>query len=279
MRASGALADLGAVWLNYPCVAPLFEKIPVTDMSRLEKYLTEDIAAFEGALFPDTWVVLDKLNELQNDEGIDAPVAEIGVHHGKFIIALMLMKQSPRKSLAIDVFGQQEFNIDRSGHGDYEQFFDNIEKFVGSRDAVDAITADSLSLGLTDVADIIKKYGRFSFFSVDGCHTAEHTAHDLSLAVELTCHGGIIMIDDYHNSGFPGVQEGVCKYFFTNTHRFAPLLFMRGKLFLTSLGHHKKYLHEIKQHLREHYASGKIKRVPRFGYDTVTVIPPRPARS
>jgi hypothetical protein len=55
--------------------------------------------------------------------------------------------------------------------------------------------------------------GSYRLISIDGGHTAETTAHDLAIAVEALAPGGVIILDDYFNEMWPGVSDGVHRYF------------------------------------------------------------------
>jgi hypothetical protein len=57
--------------------------------------------------------------------------------------------------------------------------------------------------------------GGFSFFSGDGCHLVEHTMNDIRIAMQLTVPEGIVFVDDYTNSDWPGVHEGVARPYIT----------------------------------------------------------------
>ena len=55
--------------------------------------------------------------------------------------------------------------------------------------------------------------GPLRFVSVDGGHTAEITAHDLATAEASIAEGGIVVVDDVFNEPWPGVGDGVRRYF------------------------------------------------------------------
>jgi Methyltransferase domain len=55
--------------------------------------------------------------------------------------------------------------------------------------------------------------GAYRLISIDGGHSAKTTAHDLAIAVEALAPGGVIILDDYFNEMWPGVSEGVHRYF------------------------------------------------------------------
>lgn len=239
----------------------------------LKKFLYEDVLDFQGGLPPILWQAIEPLAQMQKANQIDLPVCEIGVHHGKFLIALILTKGGGRGHLGIDVFDLQMFNMDRSGFGDHEIFMRNIEQFCGSRDMVSTIKEDSLNIGLPEIVEIHRTHGKFSMFSIDGCHTAEHTFNDLVIAEQLTCHGGLIFIDDYYHPNFPGVQEGVSKFFFTRAARFVPICYLGGKLILTDASHHKQYLNKLRKALEQRTDEIRVVSVKRFGWDTITIGP------
>lgn len=50
---------------------------------------------------------------------------EIGVHHGKLFILLNCIIEKNFRSYAVDVFENQNLNIDNSGHGSLHQFNSN----------------------------------------------------------------------------------------------------------------------------------------------------------
>jgi len=55
--------------------------------------------------------------------------------------------------------------------------------------------------------------GAYRLISIDGGHTAETTAHDVAIAAEALAPGGVIILDDCFNEMWPGVSEGVHRYF------------------------------------------------------------------
>ena len=63
-------------------------------------------------------------------------------------------------------------------------------------------------------ADLIRLAGgKLRIVSVDGGHTAEIAAHDLAVAEAALAEGGIIVVDDVFNEQWPGVGDGVHRYF------------------------------------------------------------------
>ena len=73
------------------------------------------------------------------------PLCEIGVHHGKSFIPIVLFS-GDSVCHCVDVFEDQSLNIDSSGRGDYEVFCRNLTKFNISMDRVRVHKAYSTSL-------------------------------------------------------------------------------------------------------------------------------------
>jgi hypothetical protein len=239
----------------------------------LRDYLRDGIASVEGWCVPAVWNVIEKLQELQAARGLDAPVCEIGVHHGKFFIGLLNTKLSRGVSLAIDLFEMQHLNADGSGKGDRAAFQRNLDRYGAPSARTDILAVDSLSIGVAELVALKQKYGGFSFFSVDGGHDAAHAAQDVSLAMELTAPGGVIFVDDYNNPDWPGVQEGVAKLFFGGAPRFVPFCLSCNKLMLTDIAHHRAYAAAVAEHIRANHPRSRLKKVTRYGWDCVNVHP------
>jgi len=241
--------------------------------SEIRAYLGGPFKEIEGWCIPQLWQCIVPLSRAICEAGGAGPVAEIGVYHGKFFVGLLKTMGAPCHNTAIDVFDMQQFNLDQAGAGSRERFLDNLAKSSVSEQAVSLVSVDSLWLTRGDIESLRARTGGFSMFSVDGCHLAQHTVNDLVIASELTKPQGIIFVDDYYNANWPGVQEGVAKYYFAHSPRFVPLLFTCNKLFLCSLSYHQTYLHKVRTFLQMHFPATRVKPVKRFGFDSLTVTP------
>lgn len=239
-----------------------------SDRKKFSAYLKGGFTDVQGWCSPDLCRVASICAEIQAMHGIEGGVGEIGVHHGKFLIALALLKER-QPAVAIDVFDLQSLNVDRSGRGNKEIFLDNFNKHAGERE-VHAVTGDSMQLTPDKILSATGTIAPLSMFSVDGCHTAEHTLNDLLIADQMTGSGAIIFIDDYYNPNWPGVQEGIAKYFFAHPVRYVPLCFAFSKLLLVDIAYHDRFLQRLEPRLKavEKWA---VKRVKRFGWDNFSV--------
>jgi hypothetical protein len=136
-------------------------------------------------------------------------VAEIGVHHGRLFILLVLLCREGETGLAIDLFADQERNIDNSGKGDEEILRANLAKHApGVPCRVHA--GDSTLLTGEEVKRMVG--GPVRLFSVDGGHTAEITLSDLITAQDSLVDEGVVVLDDCFNEEWPDVVTGVANY-------------------------------------------------------------------
>jgi hypothetical protein len=124
-----------------------------------------------------------------------------------------------------------------------------------------------------DALKLQEKFGGFKFFSIDGCHQVTHTVRDIEFAMSVTLPEGIIAVDDYLNADWPGVGEAVAKMYLLHEYPFVPLLFTCNKLLLCSQSYHAQYLELVESYLQANFPKTHMKKVVRFGYDTLTVRP------
>jgi hypothetical protein len=174
-----------------------------------ERYRALGHRTVKGWVEPQTLDVLRTLAEAQDREGIDGAVAEIGVHHGRLFIGLQLLGRPGAPAVAIDVFDDQELNVDQSGRGDRGRFEANVRRWADWTSVV-VKQGDSTHLTGHDVQELAQ--GPVRLFSVDGGHTAETVITDLRTAEQSLAAGGIVAVDDVFNAEWPGVSVGTLRY-------------------------------------------------------------------
>lgn len=220
----------------------------------------------EGWLEPGALTATVLLDELQEEAGVEGALAEIGVHHGRYFIALCLLRRPGQHAVAIDIFEDQALNKDHSGHGNRAILTENLVQHVGSIDQVAIIKADSLA---TDPQDLERwAGGPVRLFSIDGCHTAEHTLNDIRLAADVLVPGGIIVIDDIFNAQWPGVMQGAEDFFHAhNQHELVPLIAADNKLILCHRRYRERYLEGLRRSLQS--ALGPVRTRSLFAQEVI----------
>ncbi len=163
----------------------------------------------EGWMHPEVLDILKVLDAAQRQQEIRGSVAEIGVHHGKLFIGLHLLRQDAETSLAIDLFEDQDLNIDKSGRGNFRKFESNLSRWADNTRVV-THQGDSTDLSGDQVKALAGSPIRL--FSVDGGHTEEIVRKDMQTAEGSLAEGGIVIADDVFNSQWPGVAVGTIRY-------------------------------------------------------------------
>jgi hypothetical protein len=162
-----------------------------------------------GWLVPEMLEILAAVDSAQRAKNVSGAVAEIGVHHGRFFIGLNLLRRQDERSVAIDIFGDQELNLDKSGKGDLAVFRRNVQRWSSS-DGVAIHQGDSTALTAEQLLELAHEDIRL--FSVDGGHTDAIVFSDMNLAGATVATGGVVFADDVYNQEWPGVMSGTLRY-------------------------------------------------------------------
>ena len=194
-----------------------------------------------GFLQSEVLLLLEVLDSAQRAKQVSGAVAEIGVHHGKLFIGLRLLQRAGEKSVAIDIFGDQELNVDGSGHGNLEKFVNNVNLW-SSMDDVVVHQGDSTKLEPQTLRELAG--GDIRFFSVDGGHTEEIVFSDMKLAEATLADGGIVIADDVFNQQWPGVAVGTLRYL-EDGAKLAPFLIGFNKVFFAQPDYCELYRSEV----------------------------------
>jgi hypothetical protein len=172
----------------------------------------------EGWFSRDAALMFMAYNEVLAAHGVSGDVLEIGVHHGLSTMALAAMRRDGGQVVAIDLFDElQANNVSSSGSGNRAHFERNMREFFGDIAFVQCIAAASSTIDPGELGC------RFSFCHVDGGHTAKETYDDLELCSRILLPGGLLALDDYFNSAFPGVCEGAITFWLGNHGTLTPI--------------------------------------------------------
>ncbi len=181
----------------------------------------------EGWLSPTTASIVSQVLIEQVRDGLRGDVCEIGVHHGKLFLILANAAMPDEHAVAVDVFGDQDKNVDKSGCGDRSVFERHLACYASAA-TVEIIQESSLDLA---------RHGfpsrRFRFISVDGGHTGPTVANDLRLAERTLIKGGVVALDDILSSHWTGVLTGLAAYV-AEGGTLMPFALVPNKLLLTT---------------------------------------------
>ncbi len=185
----------------------------------------------------------------QRRMGLTGSVGEIGIHHGRLFILLALTLQPGETAFAVDIFGDQEANLDGSGYGDEAVFRQNMKRFEVAEGQVAVIRSSSTAIGWRDIEAQVKARARF--FSIDGGHTSEVTANDMAIADEGLDDRGVVILDDWFNPEFPAVSEGACRHLIAHPGRLVPFAIGDNKVLFCRPGQADGYRAALRRTLPE----------------------------
>ena len=200
--------------------------------SHLAKYAVAGHRRVEGWLGQGAVDVICEFARIQEEHEIQGPVCEIGVHQGRLFILLHLLTRPAERSLAIDLFERQDENVDESGCGARQALLNNLGLHGGDLSRIELLAENSLRLDAERIVTLCN--GKPRLFSVDGGHTAEITRNDLRLARDSICEGGVVILDDYFNSQWPGVSEGTCRFMSAERGTLVPVAITSNKFFFSN---------------------------------------------
>ena len=207
---------------------------------RLSEYCAAGQHAIEGWLQDDALLLTLALHRQQRAAGIAGGVVEIGVHHGRFFIALALLCEGAERALAVDVFADQHLNPDGSGRGDRAVFEANLARWGVSGRAV-VRQGDSLALAAPEVRAALGGAGA-RLFSVDGGHALRHADNDLRVAAASLAPGGVVLLDDFLHAGWLGVTEAAVLMLHGEAPPLRPIAICGGKLALVAPDDHAAWM-------------------------------------
>eukprot|EP00471_Norrisiella_sphaerica_P006538 CAMPEP_0184490034 /NCGR_PEP_ID=MMETSP0113_2-20130426/16977_1 /TAXON_ID=91329 /ORGANISM="Norrisiella sphaerica, Strain BC52" /LENGTH=332 /DNA_ID=CAMNT_0026873761 /DNA_START=150 /DNA_END=1145 /DNA_ORIENTATION=+ len=182
-------------------------------------------------LFP---FLVHELSCYQHANGVQGAVGEIGVHYGGFFLGIATAALKSEKLFAVDIFDNQELNVDGSGKGNLDIFKANCIELGIPFEDVGIIKNTSTSVN--DLELLNKTHGSIRMLSIDGGHTREATCHDMNLGDALLHDGGIIIVDDVGccrtktDTWSLGVIDGV-HTFFGLDRDLQPFFFAPPKMF------------------------------------------------
>jgi cephalosporin hydroxylase len=232
------------------------EKAAPPDISRKDAldYFNSQIAtAVEGWLGDRMWQVIDMIGEIFDEKRIEGHIVEFGVHHGLFLFLLTALRKNDEKCVAVDVFDQQDLNIDKSGNGSLAVFQSHLDNLIGPyKRHFQIVQRDTLSLDIGELRSLLGDR-HAKCVSIDAGHTVHHVFSDLLLAQDVLQAGGIVAVDDFMSVHWPGVTEGFYRFMSTANRRLKPFLYFQNKLFLTTISEHAAFIELLRAKIEQRY--------------------------
>jgi len=215
------------------------------------------------------------LDQIQNSNNIWGDLFEIGVHHGKSALLMILLAKEGERFSCCDLFKNQGENKSRSGKGEKEIFYENLKKLFGE-------IPRNINIFDCNSSDLFYKplKKNYRMFHIDGGHSFEETYSDLKLANSLSKEEGLIILDDYFNYRFPEVSEAITKSFMENKVDLVPVGIGKNKLVLCREDFHKFYLENMISEEIDYFKKLEEREMRKkkkfFGHEIVTFFGNKP---
>lgn len=175
-----------------------------------------------GWFFPyDHGLIHIIMKQLLND--VEGDVAEIGVAFGRSAIAISNYRPVTDKLYLYDYFSEEE-RIEAENNIKQFGTFENVEWRIG----------DTTKLNVMDI-----KFDRnLKFLHIDGCHEHAAVVKDLKNFSLKMVDGGIIVMDDYNDIEYPGINSGTLEFLLSPAIRYSE----DGGWIIFAIGQNKAYL-------------------------------------
>lgn len=195
----------------------------------LDRYLQNGLSEVRGWLSGGSDKVISEISLAQIEMGRTGSVGEIGVHQGKLLLLLLLTKLDSEGAFAIDPFKDNEINLAQNSPRSVEILQRHIATWAPKATRVQVIANYSTEVLPSEVVNVS---GRARLLSVDGSHEDEIVTLDMAWAEQVLEPHGIVIVDDFFNSQYPGVCSAVSRHVISSGSRLKPFAISPGKLYL-----------------------------------------------
>lgn len=183
------------------------------------------------------------LDQIQKQCLFHGDICEVGVHMGKSLVLLKLLS-NPRETIyGFDLFTDDYLPKTRA----------NLEECCESTDNVKLITGNSSDYTVAELKEIIAAPLRL--LHIDAGHEYHEVLHDMLIFSPFVSDTGIIIMDDYQNREFPGIETAVTEFTaISSPRKFVPFMIGHNKIYLcnTSLAmHYQQILVKTKHFFNE----------------------------
>ena len=159
----------------------------------------------EGWFYPiDIIMFYAILKNIQPTKKVEGDICEIGVAYGKSAICLSQFKNDNDKFYLYDIF---EDNIKQKAQENISKFGSDLNLEFRIENTMD-LNVDSISFDRP-----------LRLLHIDGCHEHSAVLNDLTVFSEKMHRFGVIVLDDYNDYEYPGVNSAAAEYTLSKYNR------------------------------------------------------------
>jgi len=196
---------------------------------KIGQYLNVDSGKIDGWFYPMDMAACCLLNEVQRSMGLAGSICEVGVWHGKSLVLFSHFLGEGERLLGYDLFPDDL----------KEKAWANVQKFGDPR-SVQLHAGDTSKLTFERLKQELPEGLRL--LHIDAGHEYHEVLHQLALFAPFVKDGGCIIMDDYQDREFPGIEAAVLDFAERDRpRRFVPFLAGGNKMYICERGHAGRY--------------------------------------
>lgn len=190
------------------------------DDQQFVEYANVQAPQIDGWFFPPDMLAFFLLAGIQRSFGITGSLCELGVWHGKSLVLMSRFAADGERCYGYDLFPDDL----------KDRAWANVQRF-GKPGAVELVACDSATLTTESLAGRLGAGVRF--LHIDAGHEYHEVMHQLVLFAPFVLPGGIIVMDDYHDREFPGIESATLDFAeIDRPRRFVPFFSGGNKMYL-----------------------------------------------
>lgn len=187
---------------------------------RLLSFINTQSPQIKGWFYPADMLSFYFLDLIQKQTSVTGSLCEIGVYEGKSLVLLSLLQRDGERLLGFDLFPDDSMPNTRA----------NLNQYGSSRD-VELHAGDTSELSLETLRSHMPEGLRL--LHIDAGHEYHEVLHQLILFAPFVRNGGVIIMDDYQDREFPGIEAAVLDFCERDRpRRFVPFFSGANKMYL-----------------------------------------------
>lgn len=187
---------------------------------RITQYINVDAKNVEGWFFPPDMVAFYLLDQIQNSRNIRGAICEVGVWHAKSLVLLSNFLKEGELAYGYDLFPDDLKSRAQK----------NLETY-GNPQRTRLISGDTSKLTFDGLKAEFRQGLRM--LHIDAGHEYHEVLHQLTLFAPFVMDGGCIIMDDYQDREFPGIEAAVLDFAERDRpRRFVPFFAGANKMYL-----------------------------------------------
>ncbi len=205
----------------------------------LQTYLNGGHESVEGWFYPLDMLLFLQLHQIQIARGWQGDICELGVYQGKSLIQLHLCSRTDERVYGFDLFTGQML----------EQTQRNLAAHATTEGTgkLQLIKANTSDFNVDSLAAHVERPLRL--LHIDAGHEYHEILHCLYTFSPYVANTGVIMMDDYFDRDWPGVEQAVMKFCMSHSpRRFVPFLAGHNKMYLCVQGVADQYQRALINH-------------------------------